>query len=97
MKTLHDFRLVNRFLDAHGVESTVAVVAVPDAAWSDLVLLAQEWQSEVDHEIAQQEAEIEGLSPEEIAAHEARAEQERKQEYEAILFHSSGARKPLRW
>jgi hypothetical protein len=92
MKKLADFRLVREFLSAQGVEPTIAMVAVRDPEWLDLVILANEWKREIEEAAAEQEAKLAAMTPEEKDQALAEAEEEMRAEREKILFHSCGHR-----
>jgi cytochrome c oxidase assembly factor CtaG len=90
VKKLDDFRLVRNFLSAQGIEPTIAMVAVRDPEWLDLVILAHEWQEEADQAEAERKAKLDAMTPEEKDQMEAEAEEEARMEKEKILFHSCG-------
>ena len=92
MKKLDDFRLVKDFISSQGIEFTIACVAVDEKAWDDLVFLAREWKREIDEIVAEKEAKLAAMTPDEIEQMETEAEEEAKLEKERVLFHSSGHR-----
>jgi arsenate reductase-like glutaredoxin family protein len=90
VKKLDDFRLVREFLSSQGIEPTIAMVAVRDPEWLDLVILAQEWRREIEEIAEAKEAKIAAMTPEEKDQMEAEAAEEARLEQERILFHSCG-------
>ena len=92
MKTLEEYHAIREFLGAQGLQPTVAMLAAPEPEWKDLVYLAESWQTEMEAEAQAREAELEGLSEEELALHEKMAEEKRRLEQEELLYHSSGHR-----
>lgn len=90
MKKLDDFRLVRQFLSAQGIEPTIAMVAVRDPEWIDLVVLAEQWKQELDESAAEQEAKLAAMTPEEKDQELAEMEEEARFEREQVLYHSCG-------
>jgi len=92
MKTLEDFRLIRLFLAAEGITPTIAMVALPASEWTDLVLLAQEWQQANEDAESAKKAELASMDEaDREMAEKARAEMQRREE-EQLLYHSSGFR-----
>jgi hypothetical protein len=82
LRTLEDFRLMIEFFRQHGIEPSVSV-GLDDTQWVDFMRLAQEWKRE--------EEEWGRVPPEpETEEEKKRAENEAREEYKKILFHSSG-------
>ena len=92
MKKITVFRLVREFLSAQRIEPTIAMVAVRDPEWLDLVILAQEWKRELDEAAEEQEAKLKAMTPQEKDQALAEAEEEARMEREKVLFHSCGRR-----
>lgn len=92
MKTLEEFQLIKEFLGGQGIKPTMAMVCTAGSEWQDLVYLAKSWKTQREEEIAAREAELEGLSEEELALIDKKAEDERRLEKERLLYHSSGYR-----
>ena len=92
MKKLDDFSLVRQFLSAQGIEPTIAMVAVRDPEWIDLVMLAEEWKAEADEAEAERKAKEAAMTPEEKDQALAEMEEEARMEREKVLFHSCGRR-----
>ena len=93
MKTLDEFELVKDFLKAQGGDpDLVALVAIDNKQWIDVTILAREWRTGKDEEIAKA-AEIEAnLSEDELALRDKQAREEALLENDRVLFHSSGHR-----
>ncbi len=91
MKTLEDYNLVKDFLMSQGEFSPVAVVSVPEQAWSDLVYLAKTWKRELDEQAKEDRKQLQGLSEEELGAMDRASEEARRREAEKALFHSCGS------
>lgn len=92
MKTLEEFLLIKEFLGGQGIKPTMAMVCATNEGWADLKYLAREWRDAREAEIARQQEEMEGLSEEELAFLDKKAEEERRLEQERLLYHSSGYR-----
>ncbi len=92
MKTLEHYHLVRDFLGSQGLQPTVAMLAAPAPEWADLVFLAREWKTARDEAEEARQAELEGLSEEELGQRERDATEEAQREEQRILFHSSGFR-----
>ena len=90
MKKLEDFRLVKDFISSQGIEFTIACVAVDEKAWDDLVFLAREWKREIDEIVAEKEAKLAAMTPDERDQAQQEAEEEARMERERVLFHSCG-------
>ena len=90
MKNLKDFRVVREFLSAQGIEPTIAMVAVRDPEWHDLVILAQQWKQEIEEVVAEKEARLAAMTPNEREQAQQEAEEEARLERERVLFHSCG-------
>jgi arsenate reductase-like glutaredoxin family protein len=90
MKKLDDFRLVRNFLSAQGIEPTIAMVAVRDPEWLDLVILAQQWRQEIEEAAEEEKAKLDAMTPEEKDQALAEAEEEARMEREKVMFHSCG-------
>ncbi len=92
MKTLEDFELVKDFLLSQGEFSPVAVVSVPESAWTDLVYLSKSWKREIDEKESERQAKLEGLSEEELGQMDREAEKAERKAYMKALHHSCGTR-----
>lgn len=90
MKTLEQYRLIKEFMSSQGIQPTASILASSEDEWKDMHYLAQEWKDEIDAEIAAREAELDGLSEEEIGIREQLEREKEQYEKEALLFHSSG-------
>ena len=91
MKKLEDFRLVKEFLSAQGIEPTLGMVAVRDPEWADLVILAQQWKQEIEEVVAEKEARLAAMTPDEREQAQQEAEEEARAAQKEVLFHSCGS------
>ena len=94
MKTLEDYNLVKDFLLSQGEFSPVAVVSVPESAWTDLVYLAKSCKRDQDEKEAERQAKLEGLSEEELGQMDREAEKAAKRDRIKALHHSCGTTNP---
>jgi len=92
MKTLEEYNLIRDFLGGQGLQPTVAMVCVEDSKWSDLKFLAREWRTEQDAAEEARQAELDGLTEEELAQREREAAEEAQRQEDEVLFHSCGHR-----
>lgn len=92
MKKLEDFRLISSFLASEGITPTMAMVALPASEWSDLVLLAEEWQREQEREEAEREQQTAPMDEADSEMAQKADDERRRREHDALLYHSSGFR-----
>jgi len=92
MKKLDDFRLIKTFLSSNGIQPDISLATMRDPEWTDLIILAREWEAEIEQAIAEEKAKVESMTDQEREDMEAQAALDAKTEREKVLFHSCGHR-----
>ena len=90
MKTLESYNLIKDFLASQGISPTTAMLCVSDSEWADLVLLAQEWRTDMDALMEKERAETDAMSDEELRQRDMAAKEAARLEEEELMYASCG-------